>query len=139
MSFLIETTGRRLATLPRVIPRTFAVAPRSFATTVPAQKSATETVKDGLKTVDRKVSDKLVDGIDAGANVAEKVKQAVPNTMGEAKGKAEELKGEAKGKVNELSGQAKGKAEELKGEAAGKTKGAADQVKGTADQVKKNL
>ncbi|KAK1981322.1 hypothetical protein LZ30DRAFT_823154 [Colletotrichum cereale] len=128
MSFLIETTGRRLATLPRVIPRTFAVAPRSFTTTVPAQKSATETVKDGLKTVDRKVSDKLVDGIDAGANVAEKVKQAVPNTTGEAKGKAQELKGEAKGKANELSGQAKGKANELAGKA-----------QGTADQVKKNM
>ncbi|KAK2030136.1 hypothetical protein LX32DRAFT_638505 [Colletotrichum zoysiae] len=128
MSFLIETTGRRLATLPRVVPRTLAAAPRSFTTTAPVQKSPTEAVKDGLKTVDRKVSDKLVDGIDAGANVAEKVKKVVPNSTAEAKGKAEELKGEASGKTSELSGQAKGKASELAGKA-----------QGTAEQVKKSM
>lgn len=66
MSFLIETVGRRMATLPRVVPRAAAIAPRQFTTTTPAHKSATETVKDGLKTVDRKVSDKLVDGINLG-------------------------------------------------------------------------
>lgn len=66
MSFLIEATGRRLATIPRVIPRAAVAAPRTFTTSFAAQKSATETVKDGLKTVDRKVSDKLVDGINAG-------------------------------------------------------------------------
>ncbi|KAL2881488.1 hypothetical protein SGCOL_003054 [Colletotrichum sp. CLE4] len=128
MSFLIEATGRRLATIPRVIPRAAVAAPRTFTTSFAAQKSATETVKDGLKTVDRKVSDKLVDGINASANVAEKFKQNVPNTQGEAAGKAQELKGEAAGKAQELKGEAKGKANELAGKA-----------KGTADQVKSNL
>ncbi|WYZ34063.1 hypothetical protein EsH8_I_000339 [Colletotrichum jinshuiense] len=129
MSFLIETTGRRLATLPRVIPRAVTVAPRSFATTSPAQKSATETVKDGLKTVDRKVSDKLVDGINIGENVAKKVKESTPDlSQDDVTGKAQELKGQAKGKASELQGQAKGKANEFAGKA-----------KGTADQVKKNL
>jgi hypothetical protein len=48
---------------------------------------------------------------------AEAVKQAVPETTGEAKGQANEVAGQAKGKANELAGQAKGKAAELQGEA----------------------
>lgn len=48
---------------------------------------------------------------------AEAVKQATPETTGEAKGKANEVAGQAKGKANELAGEAKGKAAELKGEA----------------------
>jgi hypothetical protein len=64
MSFLIEATTRRLATaLPRASIAT--QAPRAFSTSFAHQKTATETVKDGLKTVDRAVSDKLVDGLDA--------------------------------------------------------------------------
>ncbi|KAF6810749.1 lea domain protein [Colletotrichum plurivorum] len=129
MSFLIESAGRRIAALPRVVPRAVAVAPRQFTTATPAQKSATEAVKDGLKTVDRKVSDKLVDGINIGSTVASKVKEASADvTEGNATGKAQELRGEAKGKAQELKGDAKGKANELAGKA-----------KGTADQVKKNL
>jgi cell division septum initiation protein DivIVA len=48
---------------------------------------------------------------------AEAVKQAVPETTGEAKGQANEMAGKAKGKANELTGEAKGKAAELQGEA----------------------
>lgn len=67
MSFLIETSFRRLATVPLPATRVAATsASRSFTTSLAARKSATETVKDGLKTVDRAVSDKLVDGINAG-------------------------------------------------------------------------
>ncbi|KAF9872875.1 lea domain protein [Colletotrichum karsti] len=129
MSFLIEATGRRIATLPRVVPRAVTVAPRHFTTSTPAQKSATETVKDGLKTVDRKISDKLVDGINVGSTVASKVKEAGADvSQGKATGKAEELRGEAAGKAQELKGEAKGKINEAAGKA-----------KGTADQVKKNL
>lgn len=63
MSFLIEATTRRVATaLPRA--SIAAHAPRAFSTSIVYQKSATETVKDGLKSVDRAVSDKLVDGLD---------------------------------------------------------------------------
>lgn len=40
--------------------------PRTFTTSAVARKSATETVKDGLKSVDRAVSDKIViPGLDA--------------------------------------------------------------------------
>ena len=49
-------------TLPRVAPRAAtAQLPRAFATTAPQH-----TLKDNVKNVDRKVSDKLVDGIDIG-------------------------------------------------------------------------
>jgi hypothetical protein len=61
------TITRRLAVLPAAINRGLATqAPRTFTTGFAAQKSATETVKDGLKGVDRAVSDKLVDGINIG-------------------------------------------------------------------------
>lgn len=46
----------------RVIPTAARVRP--FSTTLPAYKSATETAKDALKSVDRTVSDTLVKGID---------------------------------------------------------------------------
>jgi hypothetical protein len=64
MSFLTETTVRRMATFQ--LPRTLATtAPRAaFSVSVRQQKTATEAVKDGLKTVDRAVSDKIVGGID---------------------------------------------------------------------------
>ena len=65
MSFLIETVSRRMAVAP-IYRVAVASAPRTFTTSIAARKSATETVKDGLKTVDRAVSDKIVDGIDAG-------------------------------------------------------------------------
>lgn len=66
MSFITETAARRVATLQ--IPRTLASsAPRAaFSTSIQFQKSAAETAKDALKTVDRAVSDKLVDGINVG-------------------------------------------------------------------------
>jgi hypothetical protein len=59
MSFLTRAALRstRVALAP---------APRAFSTSFAAQKSATESVKDGVKTVDRAVSDKLVDGIELG-------------------------------------------------------------------------
>ena len=64
MSFLTEVAVRRLATVSRTsIVRT---APRAaFSSSIILQKTATETAKDALKTVDRAVSDKIVDGIDA--------------------------------------------------------------------------
>lgn len=72
MSSLIQTTARRAATMTTPLPiiRTAALAPRTataaFTTSPTPNKSATETVKDSLKTVDRKVSDKIVDGINLG-------------------------------------------------------------------------
>jgi hypothetical protein len=52
----------RTSLAPRAV--TFAVRPISTSSVL--HKSATETVKDGLKTVDRAVSDKIVDGIEVG-------------------------------------------------------------------------
>ncbi|KAM0277277.1 hypothetical protein ACHAQH_005936 [Verticillium albo-atrum] len=124
MSFLIETITRRTAALPITRAATIA-APRTFTTTPFASKSATETVKDGLKTVDRAVSDKLVDGINAGSNAAQKVKATTDDVTSKS---AAELRGEAVGKAEELKGQAKGAAHEAAGKA-----------QGTAEQVKKNL
>ncbi len=64
MSFLTEAATRRLATLQ--VPRTLATsAPRAaFSSSVTLQRTPVEAAKDTLKTVDRAVSDKLVDGID---------------------------------------------------------------------------
>lgn len=62
MSFLTETVTRRLALSSRAA---LVQTPRQFSISTRYQKSATETVKDAAKTVDRKVSDKLVDGINA--------------------------------------------------------------------------
>jgi uncharacterized protein YjbJ (UPF0337 family) len=41
--------------------------------------------------------------------VADAVKEATPNTTGEAKGQANEMAGQAKGKAQELKGEAKSK------------------------------
>lgn len=61
MSFLLRTLPRQSS---RFIPAT--TATRAFSTTLLVRKSATEAVKDTVKSVDRAVSDKLVDGIEAG-------------------------------------------------------------------------
>jgi hypothetical protein len=70
MSFLTEMTVRRLANLSRTAARssTFtSTAPRAaFSTTVQLQKNPVDATKDGLKKVDRVVSDKIVDGINIG-------------------------------------------------------------------------
>jgi len=93
---------------------------RLFSTSPIVRKSPVETVKDAAKAVDRKVSDAAVKGIETGERATQAVKEAMPETTGQAKGQASEMAGEAKGKASELSGQAKGKAQELKGEAKSK-------------------
>ncbi len=60
MSFLTRTT-LRTASRAQFISAT---TPRVFSTSFVTRKSATEAVKDTVKTVDRAVSDKLVDGIE---------------------------------------------------------------------------
>ena len=50
--------------LTRSLPRV-SVAARSFSTSPIIRKSATETVKDTVKKVDKTVANKLVDGIEA--------------------------------------------------------------------------
>lgn len=55
MSFIARTTLRRAA-----------FAPRAFSTSFAVQKSPVDTAKDALKTVDKAVSSKIVDGIEIG-------------------------------------------------------------------------
>jgi hypothetical protein len=65
MSFLIEF--RQIA--PRIAARSytsFTLAPRAFSTSPTFRKIVPEAVKNATKTVDRAVSDKLVDGIEIG-------------------------------------------------------------------------
>lgn len=62
MSFITGTLTRRMAVSSRAV---FVQAPRQFSISTRYQKSATETVKEAAKIVDRKVSDTLVEGIDA--------------------------------------------------------------------------
>lgn len=65
MSFLTQTLARRATVIPRAAT---AVSARHFTTSLAAQKTMTESAKDGMKTVDRAVSDKLVDGLDAASS-----------------------------------------------------------------------
>lgn len=66
-SFASRPLGRLVA--PLAAPRSFAAPPLSraaFATSVARRKSATDSVKAGLKSVDRAVSDNiLIPGLDA--------------------------------------------------------------------------
>jgi len=122
MSFLTKTM-RPAASLPRVF---LTQAPRPFTTSIALRRTPVDTAKSGLKTVDRAVADKLVDGIDAAEAAGDKLKQAT----GAVAGKAEEVKGDAKGKAEEVKGQAMGKASEVKGQAKGK----ASEVKGKVNE-----
>lgn len=71
MSFLTEMTFRRMATISRTAARssnfTSTVPRAALSTTVQLQKNPVDATKDGLKKVDRAVSDKIVDGIDIGS------------------------------------------------------------------------
>lgn len=59
MSFLTRTT-------PRLAASRVTFTSRAFSTSFVNRKSPVETVKDAAKTVDRAVSDKIVDGIEVG-------------------------------------------------------------------------
>ena len=146
MSFFTEVAVRRLATASRTAarPTLTSTLPRAaFSSTARQEKTATETVKDGLKAVDRAVSDKLVDGIDVAAAVGTKAKEVgneitgkAQEYSGEAAGKAQEYRGEAAGKTSELAGKAKGSASNLAGQASGKTSEMAGKAKGKAEEIK---
>jgi len=113
MSFLYKTTPAIRTTVRSSVARS---SPRLFSTSILQQKSATDTVKDGLKSVDRAVSDVAVAGIDKGVELKDKAAEAVGVDSKESlKGTASQVTGEAKGKAAEVSGKAKGKAEEIKG------------------------
>ncbi|KAK8088169.1 hypothetical protein PG997_003130 [Apiospora hydei] len=120
MSFLTQTATRRVTMASRSV---MTQAPRSFSMATRLQKNPVEATKDTLKQVDRKVSDKLVDGINAASKTAEKVQDS--DIAGKVKGTAEQVKGQATGKAEEMKGKTAGKTEELKGEAKGTAQEAA--------------
>ncbi|KFY48314.1 hypothetical protein V496_10284 [Pseudogymnoascus sp. VKM F-4515 (FW-2607)] len=128
MSFLA-----RSAQPLRQIVRT-PIATRAFTVSALRQKGPVDAAKDALRTVDRKVSDKLVGGIKVGETVAEKTKAAAGLKGHKAKREFEEdmydEEGEVKAKINETIGEAKGKASELAGEAKGKAREAEGKIKG---------
>jgi guanyl-specific ribonuclease Sa len=70
MSALTSRTAalaRRLATTTTTTAsRTSILSRAAFTTTAPQHKTPVESAKETLKQVDRKVSDKLVDGINIG-------------------------------------------------------------------------
>ncbi|OAQ66446.1 hypothetical protein VFPPC_14335 [Pochonia chlamydosporia 170] len=119
MSFLTERTLRSAVPLCRTI---MAQSPRAFSTSVVMRKSPTDSVKDGLKTVDRTVTDNIVlPGLEAAASAGSKIKEGADTVAhgskgkaAEVEGKAEELKGKAKGAAAHAEGKAKGAAENLK-------------------------
>ncbi|KIW14994.1 hypothetical protein PV08_07781 [Exophiala spinifera] len=111
MSFLSSATPALRASVRRSV---LTQSPRLFSTTSVQQKGPVEAAKDGLKQVDRAVSDVAVAGIDKTVELKEKAKSVAGVETDKAKGKASEVAGEAKGKAYELKGEAKGKAEEVK-------------------------
>ncbi|KAK4063943.1 uncharacterized protein Triagg1_9271 [Trichoderma aggressivum f. europaeum] len=145
MSFLTRTLNvSRTAAVVTPVSRIAAVrTSRTFTTSLAAQRTATEAVKDELKHIDRAVSDKLVDGINIATKASHKVMETaedlsnsgvssqVEGVEAHARGKAEAVKGTVKGKTEELKGNVKGKAEEMKGQA----KGTAAKAKGKADET----
>ncbi|KAK0610004.1 ClpP/crotonase-like domain-containing protein [Bombardia bombarda] len=114
-----------------------------FKGSVQMQKSVAETAKDTLKTVDRAVADKLVDGIDIGSSKIKDAAEQVSNSdaantvaskAAELRGQANSAAGSAKGTAQDLAGQAKGTAQEYAGSAKGSAQDLAGQAKGTAQE-----
>ncbi|KIH93034.1 hypothetical protein SPBR_03277 [Sporothrix brasiliensis 5110] len=152
MSFLTESTLRRVATAaPRISATTFAprVATASFihsrhlSSTAPQRKTVTESAKDTLKSVDRAVSDKLVDGINIGcklAAVADKAKEASKDiTGGRVAGKADELRDDLASKAKHAKNDVAYKAEELRDDLASKAKHAKNDAAYKADELRDDL
>ncbi|PFH55800.1 hypothetical protein XA68_17608 [Ophiocordyceps unilateralis] len=129
----------RLSARPTTMTRIVATLPqrRAFTSTSATLKTATETVKDGLKSVDRTVSDNvLVPGLDAAAKAKESVQSM---TTGDVKQKAAEVKDDMAAKTERAKGDASAKAEELKGDAKAKTEQAKGHVKGAAEEAQSKL
>jgi len=110
MSFLYKSSRSLLNST-----RPATQATRAFSTTLQSRKTATETIKDGVKKVDRTVADAAVAGIEKGEELTGKAKDVASANAKKAEGSASEVSGKTKGAAAELKGEAKGKAEEIKG------------------------
>lgn len=159
MSFLTRTTP-----VFRVAART-SFAPRAFSTSFVQKKSPVDTAKDAVKTVDRAVSDKLVDGIEVGrmSPFTQALylclylpmqhhfisPQPIPSTSSSRYNSkeptliryrfTEKAAGKAKEVAGMSTGEAKGKAQEVAGQAKGKAAELKGEAKGKAEEVKGKL
>ncbi|EHK23487.1 uncharacterized protein TRIVIDRAFT_208821 [Trichoderma virens Gv29-8] len=134
MSFLTRTINvSRTAAIVTPVSRIAAVrTSRSFTTSLAAQRTASEVVKDELKHIDRAVSDKLVDGINIATKAGHKVMETAEDlSRSGVSSQVEGMEAHAKGKAEGMKAAAKGKAEEIKG----KAKGTAAKAKGKADET----
>ncbi|KAJ4861999.1 hypothetical protein T069G_02953 [Trichoderma breve] len=134
MSFLTRTINvSRTAAVVTPVSRIAAVrTSRTFTTSLAAQRTATEAVKDELKHIDRAVSDKLVDGINIATKASHKVMETAEDLSSSGvSSQVEGMEAHAKGKAEGMKSAAKGKAEEMKG----KAKGTAAKAKGKADET----
>ncbi|KAI1305032.1 hypothetical protein F5Y03DRAFT_162496 [Xylaria venustula] len=125
MLFLTETVIRRAGVASRFAS---VQIPRQFGTSMAARKTISESAKDTLKSVDRKVSDKIVEGINISSKAAETVTGKATEASYKATDSAEGIRNKAKANSEELAGKAKGTAEEAKGT----IKGAAKEAEGKA-------
>lgn len=152
MSFLTRTAIRST--------RSVALTPRAFSTSLATRKTATEAVKDTVKTVDRKVSDKIVGGIEIGRKCLPQLNtihsypasthqyripcMATDTSSPEtATRKAKSAVGigseDAKAKASQFTEYAKGKAHETAGEAKGKAHEVTGEAKGKINETKGKL
>jgi len=134
MSFLTRTSTTTLRTLR------FTTSRAAFSTSIRSQKSAVDSTidaaKDTLKTIDRKVSDAAVKGIEKGQEAAEAARHVAGVNASKAEGTASEVTGKAKGAMNETSGSTSGSASEMVGEAKGKAQEVAGKTKGNMAEMK---
>ncbi|KAI2631256.1 hypothetical protein GGS21DRAFT_524038 [Xylaria nigripes] len=109
-TFFTEAALRRMAMASRAVSQA-----ARFGTTYIPRKSVTESAKDTLKSVDRKLSDKLVDGINVGTKAAETISGKSSEANYKSAGTAEEIRKKMKAESEELAGKAKRAAEETGG------------------------
>ncbi|KOS18045.1 hypothetical protein ESCO_002722 [Escovopsis weberi] len=106
---------------------------------MPTEKTAKETVKDSLKTVDRAVSNKLVDGIDMATAATHKVKDKAEQLSHMSSSKAHDVSGDMKDSMKGMKEDMKGAKDQMKEQAkdkADKAKDKADKAKESADALK---
>ncbi|KAF3912989.1 hypothetical protein ABW21_db0203565 [Orbilia brochopaga] len=101
------------AILRRTLLTRLPAATRPLSTSTTLNKSATDTVKETIHTIDLKAGQTLAAGIDKAEQASESVKEAVGAAKKNAPSSADEAAGMAKGKAQETKGEVKGKASEI--------------------------
>ncbi|QRW14812.1 hypothetical protein RhiLY_13811 [Ceratobasidium sp. AG-Ba] len=87
---------------------------RAFSTSLRAQKTVTESVKEKAQDLNLKAGKTLAAGLDSAENAAQATKEAVGMGAKDVKKKAEKASEIGSQKVNQTTAEARGKAEEAK-------------------------